>query len=100
MAARKHLTNPEVVRQTIRTTQLVKRLMGHIFKSVPMSKTQVSAAMGLLRKTMPDLSMVEYKDIAEHNASDLTTDELDQRIRALEGKAITPAIEPIAPELH
>lgn len=60
MAARKNLTHPDKVRQRIRTSQLVVRLTKHILGKVEMSPTQVTAALGLLKKTLPDLSAVEH----------------------------------------
>jgi hypothetical protein len=58
MAIRRDLYHPEEVRAKIKTSQLINRLHGFIFDGVEMSRTQVAAAMGLLRKTMPDLSAV------------------------------------------
>lgn len=45
------------VREKIQTSQLINRLQAHILNDVEMSKSQVSAALGLLRKTLPDLSV-------------------------------------------
>lgn len=45
------------VREKIQTTQLINRLQDHILNDLDMSKSQVSAALGLLRKTLPDLSV-------------------------------------------
>ncbi len=55
MAARNTKWTPDIVRQRIRTTQLIRRLQDHVLKEVPMSKTQVSAAGLLLKKTLPDM---------------------------------------------
>lgn len=44
----------------VKTTEIINRLQGHVLGSVEMSKTQISAALGLLRKTLPDLSSVEH----------------------------------------
>jgi len=54
-------------RNKIRTSQLINRLESFSLseldkqtkKPVEMSSTQVTAALGLLRKTLPDLSSVE-----------------------------------------
>ncbi len=58
--------NPEQTQRTlaaIQTTQIVRRLNSFALQDengpVKMSKQQVSAAMGLLRKVLPDLSSVE-----------------------------------------
>lgn len=47
---------PEKVRQRIKTTLIIKALSDHVLKGAEMSKTQVSAALGLLKKTVPDLA--------------------------------------------
>ena len=100
MAARKHLTHPEIVRSRIRTSQLVRRLTDHAFGTVDMSATQVTAALGILRKALPDLSQVEYKDIAVNDVRDIDSAELDRRIAAIEGEAgSTPSI-PESADIH
>ena len=65
MAARKNLSHPEIVRQRIKTSQLVNRLTDHANGSVEMSATQVSAALGLLRKSLPDLSAITHSGSIE-----------------------------------
>ncbi len=59
MAARLRKMHQDDVRLKIKTSQLVNRLEDHIFGRVDLSQSQVSAAMGLLKKTLPDLSSVE-----------------------------------------
>ena len=68
MAARKRLYHPDEVRQKIKTTLLVNLLTRHIKGKYPMEKSQVTAALGLLKKTMPDLSSIDatHKGDAEH----------------------------------
>jgi len=56
MAARLNARHSEMVREKIRASQLVNRLEDHVLGEVDMSPTQVSAALGLLRKCVPDLS--------------------------------------------
>jgi len=61
MAARtRKARHDDFTRERIRTSQIVNRLSDHIFGKVDMSKTQVAAALGLLRKTLPDLSHTEH----------------------------------------
>lgn len=60
MAARKTLWTPEIVRQRIKTSQLVNRLVDHVNGKVKMVPSQVTAALGLLRKALPDLSATEH----------------------------------------
>lgn len=46
----------EEARQKIRTTQLINRLTDHALGKVDMQGTQVTAALGLLKKSVPDLA--------------------------------------------
>lgn len=55
MAARLNPAQDERTRSAIQTTQLVKRLQSFAFGEVEMSGDQVRAALGLIKKTMPDL---------------------------------------------
>ena len=65
MAARKVLPHSELTRQRIKTSMLVNRLQGLINGEVEMPPHAVTAALGLLKKTVPDLSAVEMK--TEHS---------------------------------
>jgi hypothetical protein len=57
MAARiRKIRNDEEHRKRIKTTQLVKRLTLHALGKVEMQKSAVTAAIALIRKTLPDLS--------------------------------------------
>jgi len=47
------------IRARIRAGQITERLEKHIFGEAEMSKTQVSAGLGLLKKVVPDLSQVQ-----------------------------------------
>jgi hypothetical protein len=69
MAARLLKRNDDMSRAAIQTTQLVKRLnffaLGQTdpscpHKTVEMSSDQVRAALGLLRKTIPDLAVTAH----------------------------------------
>lgn len=85
MAARKRNWTPEKVRQRMRTTMLVRRLTKHVLGKVDMSPSQVTAALGLLKKTLPDLSAVEHSgEIKQRDVSDqpLTADEWENRYSA------------------
>lgn len=77
MAVRKQLLWDERTRQKIKATQIINRIQDFILndpegivnektgkvrnkaKFKPMSSAQVNAALGLLRKVMPDLATVE-----------------------------------------
>lgn len=71
MAARnKRIFHDENTRAKIQATYLINRLTTHIsthpeaknYKKDYMDKSQVTAALGLLKKTLPDLSAVEMTD--------------------------------------
>ena len=60
MAARTRRPNHnDKTREKIQTTQIVNRLTNHVLGKVDMSPSQVSAGLGLLRKTLPDLAQTE-----------------------------------------
>lgn len=63
MAARKRSAikpggMPEAWREKIQATVLIKHLMDHIESRKELSKTQVTAAVALLKKVAPDLQSV------------------------------------------
>ena len=58
MAVRKRLYHPEEVREKIRTSQLVNRLNAYANSKVELAPAQVTAILGLLKKTMPDLQAI------------------------------------------
>lgn len=63
MPARLNPKQDERTRNVIQTTQLVKRLNNFALdeeKRVVMSSDQVRAALGLLRKTIPDLAVTAH----------------------------------------
>lgn len=60
MAARTvKIRHDEETRARIQTSQLINRLEDHILNDLDLKPTQVSAALGLLKKTLPDLANVE-----------------------------------------
>lgn len=58
MAARIKNYHTEEVRQRIQTSQLLNRLTNHALGQVDMTSTQVTAALGVLKKSLPDLQSV------------------------------------------
>ena len=67
------IQNDNNTRLKIQTTQIQKRLTDHVLgttvngKPVELSATQVTAALGLLKKTLPDLQSIEQvTEITEH----------------------------------
>jgi len=60
MAARTvKIRHDEETRARIQTSQLINRLEDHILNDLDLKPTQVTAALGLLKKTLPDLANVE-----------------------------------------
>jgi hypothetical protein len=61
MAARRNLSHSAEVRAKIGAGQLISRLRRYALgdERVTMTRGQVSAALGLLRKAVPDLSSVD-----------------------------------------
>jgi len=60
MAARKQLWHPDEVRQKIQASQLINRLTDHVNSPTPlMDSSQVTAAIKLLGKVLPDLSATQ-----------------------------------------
>lgn len=60
MAARTvKIRHDEETRKRIQTSQLINRLENHILNDLDLKPSQVNAALGLLKKTLPDLSNVE-----------------------------------------
>jgi hypothetical protein len=59
------------VRTKIQASQLINRLTNHALGLLdkPMDATQVSAALGLLRKSVPDLSAVDHSGSVEQHHS-------------------------------
>lgn len=73
MAARKKNFHDEGTRQKIQSAMLINRLTNHIttngtdkdFQKKYMDRSQVSAALGLLNKVLPDLSKTELSGNAD-----------------------------------
>ncbi len=62
MAARiNKIRHDDETRAKIKSAQIINRLHSHVMGEVELSATQVSAGLGLLRKTIPDLSQAEIK---------------------------------------
>ena len=85
----------ERTRAKIQTSQIINRLEKFVKGDVELNAAQVTAALGLLRKTLPDLSSVEMTaEVNNRYTVDLTqynTKELEQ-LERLVGKATV--IEP------
>jgi hypothetical protein len=61
VSARLNPRHQEMVRAKIQASQLVNRLTSHALGKLkkPLDATQVTAALGLLKKCLPDLSATE-----------------------------------------
>lgn len=60
MAARLNPRHSDMVRDKIRASQLVNALEDHVLGESELSATQVSAALGLLKKCVPDIAAVTH----------------------------------------
>lgn len=61
MAARKTKHLSEDWRKKIQTSMLLNRLTDFVNSKVELSPAQVTAALGLLKKSLPDLSATDLK---------------------------------------
>ena len=105
MAIRKKLSHDMKTREKIQTSQIINRLEKHILakpKEIDgkvviknlMTQSQVSAALGLIKKTLPDLVAVEHSgEVSTNNATELTEEEILQRISELRAESTDGAIE-------
>ena len=57
---KRNAMNIEEARRKIQTTQLINRLTNHVLGKIDMQPSQVTAALGLLRKSLPDMQAVEH----------------------------------------
>ena len=78
MAVRKHLTHDEKTRRRIRTSQLINRLEKFVLSErdenncqVDLTPAQVSAALGLIKKTLPDLAATTVSGPADDGSHKL-----------------------------
>ena len=102
MAIRKRLYHPEEVRQKIKTSQLVNRLNNFVNGKIELSPHQVAAALGLIRKTMPDLSAIAHSGALDlRKPEELSdTDLTDIASASRYGTAQAPSGQEEPGELH
>jgi len=60
MAARLNPRHTELVRQKIQAGNIIHRLTQHVNGEVDMSSTQVTAALGLLDRSVPKLQAIQH----------------------------------------
>ena len=76
---------PQKVRERIKTSMLIHRLTEHALGSVEMPTSAVSAALGLLRKSIPDLAAVQHSgtvgisDVRELSSEALASELIETR---------------------
>lgn len=68
-AAKRNAMGVAELRDRIQTLRLVNRLEKHVLEGEKMEKSQVSAAVALLRKTLPDLAVHTLQGNAEQPIS-------------------------------
>lgn len=59
----KKVLNPsavERIRERIQADRIIKKLENHVLDAEEMSSSQVTAALGLLKKKVPDLTSTEH----------------------------------------
>lgn len=59
MAARIRKAHTADSRQKIQSSQLINFLQNHALNGTDVKKSQITAALGLLKKTLPDLQAIE-----------------------------------------
>src|SRR5262245_2351429 len=99
MAKRKTLSHPDHVRQKIRATQLINRLMALIDGKIPQSSSQVRSSGILLKKVVPDSAQTHIAGGVQHRYVGevpplLTKDEWQKKYRVTRQQE-PPALEPV-----
>jgi len=61
MARNNRIVCDENTRKKIKAGMLIKKLTDHVVDGVEMTATQVTAALGLLKKSLPDLKQIEVE---------------------------------------
>lgn len=78
---------------------LINRLETFVKGEVELSPPQVTAALGLLKKTLPDLSQSDVNHTVKRDATDYTREELVEILRnARDGSAGAAETEGCGPE--
>lgn len=61
----------EEARNKIKHTLILNRVTDHVLGKVEMSPSQVTAALGLLRKVIPDLAAHQHSGTVNHNINNV-----------------------------
>jgi hypothetical protein len=57
-----HVARVNEMREKIKATLIIKKLEGHILNDNELKPSQVNAALGLLKKVVPDLTSMELSN--------------------------------------
>ena len=88
MAARIHkIRHDEETRSRIQANQIINRLESHILGEVELKPTQITAALGLLRKVIPDLSVTKLTGDSENPIAIQAIGWLDAGMKIIENEA-------------
>lgn len=103
MAARKRQHLAQATRDRIQASMIINRLEGHINGAIDLKASQVQAALGLLKKVIPDLAAVEHSGSVEtKNVDELSNAELQSIITRGRGQGIADeeGSERVPAEVH
>jgi len=76
----------------IQATQLINRLQAHALENLELKDSQIRAIDILLKKVLPDMKAVEHSgESRRKNPSELSLQELDERIARLSAREEAPA---------
>ncbi len=82
MAARiRKIRHDDETRAKIKTSQLINRLENHVLNDLDLKPTQVTAALGLLKKTLPDLTQSDVNHTVKNGPADYSREELVELLR-------------------
>lgn len=74
MAARTKLRHDENTKAKIQASQLINFLQNHVLTGSEVKKTQITAAIALLKKVLPDLATVDGTMNVTHSHEDVLTE--------------------------
>jgi hypothetical protein len=92
---------PDKVRERIKTALITNRLTSHVLGECEMAATQVTAALGLLRKTLPDLTAIAHSGSVELKPEEMSDTDLVNIAAASRHRIIEASgSEEVPSELH
>jgi hypothetical protein len=89
MAARNRTWTPEIVRQRIRTSMLIRRLQKQALGKLVLTDGEQRAIAILLRKTLPDLTAVDLSGSVEMTKPDEISDSILAHIASTGSDRVT-----------